>query len=183
MNFLRFILLRFVRLYVRIKYRVKVNDLRLVPSDQHPLLFISNHPSLLDTLIYKSVLKEDFYVCGAKEKYFSTSGRRLIMKLARVIKVTSEDKFLKDCSELLYRQQHILIYPEMGRSREMSSFINWGARVAQQSGVTVVPMRIYGTAASPVKEIEIKVGEAFNSPPNMDSNELNELFYKKIKEL
>lgn len=183
MNFLRFILLRLLRLYVRFKFNIKVNNLALIPAAQRPLLFISNHPSLMDTLIYKCVLKQEFYVCGAKEKYFSTAGKRFIMKLARIIKVTKEDKFLEDCKMLLNRKYHILIYPEMGRFPEMSQFISWGAKVAQASGATVIPMRISGTASKPVKNIEINIGRAFSSPAGMDSSALNEIFFTKIKEL
>jgi 1-acyl-sn-glycerol-3-phosphate acyltransferase len=183
MNLLRFILLQLTRLYIKCKYRIKMQNPQLIPRNRKPLLFISNHPSLLDTVIYKCALKQDFYVCGAKENYFSTASKRWIMKLARIIKVTGEENFLRDCSDLLSRRRHILIYPEMGRRPELGSFLNWGARVAKQSGVTVVPMRIYGTTSTPVRDIEIRVGEAFTSPENMDYTELNELFFKKIKDL
>jgi 1-acyl-sn-glycerol-3-phosphate acyltransferase len=183
MKFARSILLLFVKIYIRLKYSISVKNKGVLRQLQAPLIFISNHPSLLDSVIYKCVLGRPFFICGAKEKYFSSRRKRILMKLGRVIKVTSEEMFVKDCMDLIRDRKNILVYPEMGRYRNMEKFVNWCAKVAIHANATVIPLKIAGTEKESIRNIEVRIGEAINSQECCSSDELNELFYNKIKSL
>jgi len=183
MSFIRSIILILTKIYVRMKYRVSIKNKRALQHLRTPLIFISNHPSLLDSVIYKCILGRRFFICGAKEKYFSSPLSRLVMQLGRVVKVTSEEKFVEDCTALIHHKENILIYPEMGRSIQMQKFVNWCAKVAIHTNATVIPLKIAGTEKASARDIEIRIGEAIDGRQYRSCDELNELFFNKIKSL
>lgn len=161
MLFLRFIFKAYLRLKYERKYNVTIKNQSVLDQVSNPVIFISNHPSLKDTVFYKLYLAKEFYICGAQEKYFSTARKRFKMKLGKITKVTTLEEFMSDCSRLI-QSNHLLIYPQMSRNKEITGFKDWCARVAIANDATVIPMRIRGTeeGASPGREIEISIGEA-----------------------
>ncbi len=183
MELLRWILTPLVRLFLRIRYRITVLNIGELKNSGRPVMIISNHNALIDSVIYKCVLPLDFHICGARPVYFSTARKRFLMALARTIRVTTEEQFLEDCTSLLRRKQNILVYPEMSKSARMKSFVDWGAKVARLSGVNVIPVRITGTDEKDQRTIRINIGRPVDYSACSHVEEINDLFFSEIKSL
>lgn len=156
MSMLRWLLTPPLRWYLRRKYRVRVHG--YAPRGREPLIFISNHPHIMDTVLYKCFLSREVFVCGARPRYFSNAWKRFLMRLGKVRKVTTEAAYLADCQQLLAQGHRLLIYPELGRHKALGPFRDWAAKVALVAGVPVVPLSIRSTAEARHDGIEIRIG-------------------------
>jgi 1-acyl-sn-glycerol-3-phosphate acyltransferase len=182
MPFLRIVLPLFIRLYIYSRYRIEVHNRDALSDLPRPVIFVSNHNHVIDSLIYKCILGSKFYVCGAAETYFSSPMKRFIMQLGRVIKFSSGEKFLSECLSLLSRGKCVLLYPEMSTRKEMKKFEIHGARVAFHSKVPIVPMRIRGTEQKN-RIVNIYFGQPIVNHGCESEEQLNLLLFTSIKSL
>ena len=150
---------------------------------QGPVIYISNHTSLWDTVVYKCFLDREVFVCGAKPKYFSSRGKRLLMRFSKIIKVTEARQFRWDCLQLLHRGKRLLIYPEMGRNKRLGAFKDWAASIALEANCPVIPLGISGSEAEDIKQVRVRQEEVI-MPAGFNSVEaLTACFRTKIESL
>jgi len=147
-----------------------------------PAILIANHAAFIDSVYFICAMRRRFVVCGAKSKYFSSRKKRMLMALANIIRVESEDQYLADCKSLLDKNEILLIYPEMGRNKEeMGEFKDWAAKVALANNCPLTPCYIYGTTEGEEGSKKIIVGDTFN--PGGSPESLTGIFRDKIIEL
>jgi len=147
-----------------------------------PAIVISNHPAFIDSVYFICSMRRRFVVCGAQPKYFSSRRKRMLMGLANIIKVESEEQFLEDCLTLLDKKEILLIYPEMGRNKEaLGEFKDWAAKVALSSKSSVTPCYMYGTTVGETDKNMLIAGETIY--PDGNSEIVTKIFRNKIVEL
>ncbi len=149
-----------------------------------PRIFVCNHAALIDTVYAILAISEDFTVCGAKPRFFSSFLRRRLMAFLRIIEVRSHEQFLRDCRRLLDEGRSLLIYPEMGRNPAgMGRFETWAAEVALDSGATIVPCYLHGTTDGQTGAVRMVIGEHFTAAPSHDATSLTALLFERVRSL
>lgn len=176
-SFIRLFLKSYFILFKGFKVEGKINLPR-----KGPAIVVANHAAFIDSVYFICSMRRRFVVCGAQPKYFSSRRKRMLMGLANILKVESEDQFLADCKTLLDKQEILLIYPEMGRNKEaMGEFKDWAAKAALSSKSPVIPCYLYGTTQGEQGKKRLIAGEALF--PEGSSEIVTKVFRKKIVEL
>jgi len=161
--------------------RCRVVGQQNLPRTREPLVIVSNHPALIDSVYYICALRPRFMVCGAKPKYFSTSFRRIWMGIGNILKVENRDQFIHDCRRLLHQGETLLIYPEMGRTPHgLGPFKSWAVEIALESKTSILPCHISGTTDRRAKKT-IRVGSSI--APHGTPESLTQYFRQAILKL
>lgn len=126
---------------------VKFQGERLA-SIQRPCIMVVNHLSFFDSYFVSTLPFHDIiFAVGAWP--FKMYWYTLFMRLARYLDVESSDwsRVMQTCSETFANRGTVLFFPEGHRSRtgEMQPFYSGAFRLAQQTGVPIVPLCITGT--------------------------------------
>ncbi|CAM4219081.1 lysophospholipid acyltransferase family protein [Zobellia nedashkovskayae] len=172
--------------YIRLFYSVSVKNFYYLKNSKTPIIIASNHPSLIDTLIFKIVFPRVFYVNGAKSNYFSNPIKRLTMKLGRVQQISSFENFVAETKDILFcRGKDLLMYPQMSRSSNLTHFVDWCAKTSLMLEVNIIPVNIrYKSKGKLRSKVQICIGEPIlTNSSNISVIKLNNLLYQKIKEL
>lgn len=175
-----------LKAYVNMFYSIKIKNNHYLKYHKEPVIIASNHPSLLDTFIYKIALRRIFYVCGARANYFSNPLKRLVMKLGRVQKISTFENFVSETEKILFNNKRdVLMYPEMKRSSTLSEFVEWCAQTSLDLKVNIVPIHIGYKKADKLKsEVRISIGKPiYIKNSRFSVGKLNELLHQKITEL
>jgi len=149
--------------------RLKVRRGSGLPRQARPLIVVSNHPSLMDTVYYSCALTPPVTVCGAKPRYFSSVASRTLMRLGNVMRVEGHAQYVADCTRLLEQGRILLTFPEMGRQPQgVGPFSAWTAEVALRTAVPILPCHIRH-AAGKTRQAVITVGEEFLASGTADA--------------
>ncbi|UCH95339.1 MAG: 1-acyl-sn-glycerol-3-phosphate acyltransferase [Candidatus Aminicenantes bacterium] len=177
-KFLRTLIKPFLHLFKGFSIAGKEN----LPKKRASCIIISNHAAFADSIYMICAVRPRFTICGAKSKYFISSIKRFVFKIANIIKVVDKNQFLEDCGKLLESGEIILVYPEMGRNPDgLGEFKTWAAEVALSYQVPVIPCYIYGTTKSHQGSKRIVFGPPIE--PRGNSIELTNCFRETILRL
>ena len=130
----------FLRLLISLRYRLEVRGLEDIPTDR-PLLFLPNHPALLDPFLVYSCLDGLRPRFLADENQFGSALLRWIKNIARVITIPDYNvsgpaaragvlKGLEEAAAALRAGDAVLLYPAGAMQRES------GERIRNTSSVS-----------------------------------------------
>ena len=160
--------------------RLHVSGLKGVVEHQEPLVYVANHMSLLDTLVFPCILlafdRVTFVVKKGLLKYPVLGS---IIRAIHPIAVTRQNPredlklVLNQGQALISQGCSVIIFPQATRNAvfDAASFNSLGVKLARKAGVAVVPValktdfqgngRIFKDmgAVDPSKELYIKFGE------------------------
>ena len=131
--------------------RLNVSGLTHVSENKEPVVYISNHMSMIDTFIIPSILlsfKRLTFV--AKEELLDFPVLGSIMKAIKPITVSRKSpredlfKVLSEGEEYIKSGYSVVIFPQATRSAVFNpaSFNSLGVKLARRAGVPVVPVAL-----------------------------------------
>lgn len=148
----------FLRLLIALRYRLEVRGMENIPADK-PMLFLPNHPAMLDPfLVYACLdgLRPRFL---ADENQFDSALLRWIKNLVRVITIPDYNvdgpsaragvlRGLEEAARALRSGDSVLLYPAGAMQRESGERIRNTSSVSRilqgAPGVRVIGVRIEG---------------------------------------
>jgi 1-acyl-sn-glycerol-3-phosphate acyltransferase len=115
---------------------------------ERPCIIVVNHLSFFDSYFLAALPFHDgIFAVGAWP--FRMYWYTLFMRLARYLDVESSDwnEVVQTCTETFAKQGTVLFFPEGHRSRtgKLQPFYSGAFRLAQETGVPIVPLCITGT--------------------------------------
>jgi len=115
---------------------------------KRPCIMVVNHFSFFDSYFISTLPFHDIiFAVGAWP--FKMYWYTLFMRLARYLDVETSDwnEVMRTCTETFAKQGTVLFFPEGHRSRtgELQPFYSGAFRLAQETGVPIVPLCITGT--------------------------------------
>lgn len=115
---------------------------------ERPCIMVVNHLSFFDSYFISTLPFHDIiFAVGAWP--FKMYWYTLFMRLARYLDVETGDwsEVMRICMETFAKQGTVLFFPEGHRSRtgELQPFYSGAFRLAQETGVPIVPLCITGT--------------------------------------
>lgn len=117
-------------------------------SIKRPCIMVVNHLSFFDSYFISTLPFHDIiFAVGAWP--FKMYWYTLFMRLANYLDVESSswDDVMRTCTETFSKQGTVLFFPEGHRSKtgKLQPFYNGAFRLAQETGVPIVPLCITGT--------------------------------------
>lgn len=143
----REIIARAVRFYLYLLQstnllKLDVRGLERVPSE--PVVFVANHPSLLDALVFLAYFPK--CVCIAKDDLSRFSPFAPLVRHGNYIVNRAPNQLLEQAKSELCRGYSVLIFPEGTRTQDRKSqewkFHRGAATIALRSGFPLVPVFI-----------------------------------------
>lgn len=142
-----------LRLAARALYGLRGRGLENVPAG--PAIFCPNHESHLDIFFVASLLPpaaRRALVCFAKREHFDAAATRAFASFARAIPIDRDGDVrpaLRAAAYALHAGRPLLIHPEGTRTKTgaLGAFRAGAARLALETGVPLVPVKIAGAFA------------------------------------
>jgi len=132
--------------------RATVTGMENVAGIDGPAVYVANHMSMLETLLFPALLLKDRLVTMViKKSLLSYPIFGAVMKACRPVSVSRDDprKDLKDVMEqgqrvLCEEGRSIIIFPQSTRSAQFdpASFNSLGVKLAKKTGVPVIPVAL-----------------------------------------
>ena len=180
--------------------RVKVTGLDNLPKEK-PYILAANHPGFIDFLVHYSIFPVKFRFVVAYTFFKLPFFRRFVTKM-RFIPL-GEEKRKKLVMEgtaaaifsALKSKDIIFTFPEGQRLKEpgesIAKFRTWCARIAQTTGVPVVPIAVKGSEKILPKmkflmhpgQVKVVVGQPIVLDNNVSSHAATEKLQKTIQDL
>ncbi len=115
---------------------------------KRPCILVVNHLSFFDSYFLAALPFHDgIFAVGAWP--FKMYWYTLFMRLARYLDIETSDwaDVMKTCTETFAKQGTVLFFPEGHRSRDgkLQPFYSGAFRLAQETGIPIVPLCITGT--------------------------------------
>jgi 1-acyl-sn-glycerol-3-phosphate acyltransferase len=115
---------------------------------KRPCIMVVNHLSFFDSYFISTLPFHDItFAVGAWP--FKMYWYTLFMRLARYLDVETDDwsEVMRTCTETFSKQGTVIFFPEGHRSRDgkLQPFYSGAFRLAQETGVSIVPLCITGT--------------------------------------
>jgi 1-acyl-sn-glycerol-3-phosphate acyltransferase len=128
---------------------------------KRPCILVVNHLSFFDSYFISTLPFHDIiFAVGAWP--FKMYWYTLFMRLARYLDVETSDwaDVMRTCAETFAKQGTVLFFPEGHRSRDgkLQPFYSGAFRLAQETGIPIVPLCITGT------DIMLPPGHSFLHP-------------------
>ncbi len=131
--------------------RLNVSGLTHVSENKEPVVYVSNHMSMIDTFIIPSILLSfSKLTFVAKEELLDYPVLGSIMKAIKPITVSRKSpredlfKVLSEGEEYIKTGYSVVIFPQATRSAifNPASFNSLGVKLARRAGVPVVPVAL-----------------------------------------
>lgn len=137
---------------------------------KRPCILVVNHLSFFDSYFISTLPFHDIiFAVGAWP--FKMYWYTLFMRLARYLDVETSDwnEVMRTCTETFAKQGAVLFFPEGHRSRtgKLQPFYSGAFRLAQETGVPIVPLCITGT------DTMLPPGHSFLHPARVRLKALN----------
>lgn len=132
-----------------IRLRVRNRD---ILGDQRGVMFIANHPSLLDVVLLMSLMPEA--QCVVKSKLWRSPFLGGVVRAAGYIRNDDDpEKLIDDCVAALRDGQNLVIFPEGSRTVPgiRPKFRRGFAHVALRAEADIVPIAIFCTPTTLTK--------------------------------
>lgn len=196
------------RIFSRIAFRligmnVEVSGVENVPKDE-PVIFVSNHQSMLDIKISLACIPVDFSFISKDSifrvpllgTYMAASGH---IPIQRTENKRAYETIMTTIEKMKARQKSLMVFPEGTRSEhgELGSFKRGISFIILKSGRRVVPMAISGSCQfmpkgrwlSDPEKRHVKV--CFGKPLSFDKTKIDreytlqvtDILHKKVQEL
>lgn len=171
--------------------RIKINVRSRVPDYDFPVIYVSNHPSILDGFIYFYILGPDLIALTAPFESFAFPFNIWFKKMG-AIDVQRDDYDERHHPEAnekkmamhkvigtLEQHKSVLIFPEghYERTNKLHYLHSGAARLAIQAKVPVIPMSLIGIEKVQIDKFRARPGTVtvrFNGvmhPPKLSKNE------------
>ena len=150
-------------------WRLNVSGLENIPPGKKPYVIVANHLSLIDILVLLSGLNRSFKFM-AKKELFSVPFMGWHMALTGYIPVDrksaqSSYAAMRKAMQWIRKGVSVVFFPEGTRSRsgQIQPFKIGAFKVAQEAGVMILPVVLYGTRdALPKKSWIIRRASRFH---------------------
>ncbi len=147
-------LFRFVALLSRLAVRgligATVNGVEKIPQSGG-VIFVANHQSMIDVFLFWQALPDPVRVNTCVIGRTSILGNTILRRAAKRVNFIQADgngDTLRAANKILSEGKNLLIFPEGAPSRtdELGQFRSGIGRLMHNSGATMVPVRVRGTA-------------------------------------
>lgn len=172
----------------RILYRPKIINKEVIPNNG-PIIVSGNHIHLFDQNLAVISTKRMLHYM-AKIEYFQSKKTAWFFKMAGCIPVNrqiKDDSAKESALEVLNNGYALGVFPEGTRNKTDAFLLPFKFGVvsmAQKTGATIVPYAITGEYKIFKKNhLNIRFGEPFKIPEDMDLKEANEKLFKSISDL
>lgn len=181
---------KFVRLFMKLIYRIEVNGIENIPEDTNYVL-AGNHLNIFDSWLLIALTNKNIRFMVDKKLYKTKIGKWFFQTLGTFdIDPNEKDtkknaKVVKNAVELLKSDEIVAIFPE-GKTHAINVHIpfNGGVPAISKLGKTVlVPFGIEGTY-KPFTKLKINIGTPINFKElKLDKEDENFYLEKMVREL
>lgn len=197
----RFLAKRYLEYQLRKKAKIKIEGEENFNLITEPVIFISNHLSNLDAVIFISLLKERFdpyFVAGVKlNKEKLTNLFKLLFKTIDIKPNSADIESMKAIISKVKEGNNLVIFPEGTRSRvgSMIEAKKGILLIAKLTKAQIMPLSIMGTEkVLPINtdmgnerihegNITIRIGKPFNIPTKEKDEGKNEYEERAMNEI